>query len=105
MIPAIQLALITCPPDAAEPLARALVEARVCACVNIVPAVTSIYRWKGELQREGESLLLVKFPAGGFAALRDAVLARHSYEVPEVIALDVADGHTPYLQWVVDSCR
>ena len=84
----------------AERIGRALVERGLAACVNVLPAVTSIYRWKGKLEREEERLLLIKTRADRFAALRDALVALHPYEVPEVLALPVADGHAPYLEWL-----
>lgn len=89
----------------AERIGRALVERGLAACVNILPAMTSIYRWKGKLEREEERLLLIKTRADRFAALRDALVALHPYEVPEVLALAVADGHAPYLQWLDASVR
>lgn len=95
-----RIALVTCPVDAADAMARQLVEARLAACVNIVPRVASIYRWNGEVQREDEALLLVKTTVEGFEALQSAVLALHPYELPEVIAVDIADGHSPYLDWI-----
>lgn len=98
--PAVRLALVTCPVDSAETLARALVDARVAACVNVLPSVTSIYRWQDEVSRDTEALLLIKTTEAGFESLRREVLARHPYDTPEVIALDVADGHAPYLEWV-----
>ena len=101
--PAVRLALVTCPVDSAEALARALVDARVAACVNVLPAITSIYRWQGEVSRDDEALLLIKTTDAAFESLRREVIARHPYEVPEVIALDVAHGHPPYLAWVAAS--
>lgn len=98
------IAFVTCPPEHAATLATALVEARVAACVNIVPAVRSIYRWQDRVHDDGEALLLIKHPRAGFEALKAAVLARHPYELPEVIAVDVVDGHAPYLDWIRSAC-
>ena len=84
----------------AERIGRALVERRLAACVNIVPAVTSIYRWKGSVEKEEERLLLIKTRAERFPALREALVALHPYEVPEVLALSIEDGHEPYLEWL-----
>lgn len=95
-----RIALVSCPPDIADALATALVEARVAACVNIVPKLRSIYRWQGEVQRDDEALLVIKTSAERFEDLKREVLARHPYELPEVIAVDIADGHTPYLEWI-----
>lgn len=97
--------LVTCPPDRAPELARSLVEARLAACVNILPAVRSLYTWKGEVCDDGEALLVVKTRASLFDALRTAILAGHPYEVPEIIALPVVAGHQPYLDWLESSTR
>ena len=101
--PAVRVALVTCPVASAESLARALVDARVAACVNVLPAITSIYRWQGEVSRDEEALLLIKTTQDAFESLRLEVLARHPYELPEVIAREVTDGHAPYLDWVVSA--
>jgi periplasmic divalent cation tolerance protein len=87
----------------AERIGRALVERGLAACVNVLPAVTSIYRWKGKVEREEERLLLIKTRADRFAALERALVSLHPYEVPEVIALPIADGHRPYLDWLDES--
>ncbi|MCI0749277.1 MAG: divalent-cation tolerance protein CutA [Nevskiales bacterium] len=97
--------LITCPPDKAEALAQALVEERLAACVNRVPNVHSVYRWKGAVQQDAETLLVVKTTRSRFVALKQAVLKRHPYELPEVIAVSVDQGHTPYLDWIAESTR
>lgn len=99
----VALALVTCPPDSADALAAALVEAGVAACVNIVPQIRSVYRWNGAICRDDEALLLIKHRADRFEALREAVLARHPYELPEIIAVDLDRGHAPYLDWVMQS--
>jgi periplasmic divalent cation tolerance protein len=87
----------------AESIARELVERRLAACVNILPPVTSVYRWQGEVTREAEHLLLVKTHADRFEALRARLLEIHPYETPEVVALPVVAGHGAYLQWIADS--
>jgi len=97
--------LVTCPPERAQQIATALVEERVAACVNVVPSLQSIYRWQGEVQSEGEALLIVKTAQDRFEALKQAVLKHHPYELPEVIAVAVDRGHAPYLEWVVESTR
>ena len=99
----IQLALVTCPPDAAKNLAASLVEQRVAACVNILPQVQSVYRWEGKITHDTEHLLLIKFAAGDFDRLCDAVLKLHPSELPEIIAVNVNDGHAPYLDWILAS--
>jgi len=95
--------LVTCPPDKAQAIAGALVEERVAACVNVVPSLLSVYRWKGAVHNDAEALLIVKTTKDRFEALKQAVLKHHPYELPEVIAVPVERGHTPYLEWVIES--
>ena len=85
---------------AAEEIAGALVEERLAACVNVVAGVTSIYRWKGEVAREAEVLMVLKSTRSGIERLRERLVELHPYDVPEVLVLDVQDGHMPYLDWV-----
>lgn len=99
----VRLLLSTCPQGEAEALASFLVESRLAACVNIVPVVTSVYRWEGKLQKEPESLLVIKCPKGTAKAAMKALVERHTYDVPEVIVLAVKGGHPEYLNWVVTS--
>jgi periplasmic divalent cation tolerance protein len=95
------LVLVTAPtPEVAADLARALVEARLAACGNVVPGLRSIYRWEGRVQDDAEALLLLKTTRDRFEALRDEVLRRHPYRVPEVLALPVEAGSAAYLAWV-----
>ena len=85
-------------------IARALVEEGLAACANIVPRVRSIYRWKGEVRDEPESLLVLKTTAARLEALSARVEELHSYTVPEVIALAVDRGRESYLDWVAEAC-
>jgi periplasmic divalent cation tolerance protein len=84
----------------AHRIAHTLVKRRLAACVNILPQVQSIYRWKGEIESAQEWLLLIKTRADKFPAVRDAIGELHSYEVPECIVLEIEDGSLPYLQWL-----
>ena len=84
----------------AHKIAHILVKRRLAACVNILPRVQSIYRWKGEIESAQEWLLLIKTRADKFPAVRDAIGELHSYEVPECIVLEIEDGSLPYLQWL-----
>lgn len=93
------LSTVASAPDA-ERLARALVERGLAACVNVVPGLVSFYRWKGEVQRDEELLLVAKTRRERFEALRAALVEMHPYEVPEVVAFEVAAGHEPYLRWL-----
>jgi periplasmic divalent cation tolerance protein len=94
--------LVTAPVDAAPELASALVQRRVAACVNLVPAVRSFFWWEGEVSDEPESLLILKTRRDGFERLRDAVTELHPYEVPEIIATGVEQALEAYAQWVAD---
>lgn len=89
----------------AERIGQALVARGLAACVNVVPGLVSIYRWKGEVERAEERLLLIKTRRESFAALREALVALHPYEVPEVLALPIEDGHAPYLAWLDENSR
>jgi periplasmic divalent cation tolerance protein len=99
------IALVTCPPEKAESLAAALVESRNAACVNIVPGLRSVYRWKDAVQQDDETLLIIKTTAAHFQTLKETVLKLHPYELPEVIAVKVEAGHAPYLDWITQSLR
>lgn len=95
----------TCPPDAADELSRGVVEQRLAACVNVLPRIRSVYRWDGAVTADEECLLVIKTTSAAFPALRDWLLARHPYDVPEVIALPVSDGAPDYLTWVANETR
>jgi periplasmic divalent cation tolerance protein len=87
----------------AERIARALVERRLAACVNVVPGLVSVYRWKGAIERDSEQLLVIKTRRDRFLALSEAIVALHPYEVPEIVALPLGAGHAPYLAWLDES--
>ena len=99
--------LVTCSTvSEAQRIARAVVDARLAACVNILPgAVQSIYRWKGKVESARERLLLIKTSRKRLAKLQAAVERLHSYDVPEFIAIPIAAGSPPYLSWVEESLR
>jgi periplasmic divalent cation tolerance protein len=91
----------TCATEAdAERLARALIEARLVACVSVVPQVRSFYRWKGQVESVGEFLLLMKTSRESFGALSAAMEKLHPYELPELLALPVVAGPANYLNWL-----
>lgn len=90
-------------PEDAERIAHALVERRLAACVNVVPGLVSVYRWKGAVERGAEVLLVVKTRTERLPALREVLVDLHPYEVPELVALPVEDGHPPYLAWLDES--
>jgi len=87
----------------AERIASAMVEQRLAACVNILPSVTSVYRWKGSVVKEGEIVLLLKTTRERVPALRDALLAMHPYEVPEFVVLAIAEASEAYAGWLRDA--
>lgn len=86
--------------DVAERIGTVLVEERLAACANVVEGVTSIFRWEGAVEREPEVLMVLKTTQEAVEKLRLRLVELHPYEVPEVLALGVPDGHMPYLDWV-----
>jgi periplasmic divalent cation tolerance protein len=98
------VALVTCPNRlVGETIGRTLVEEHLAACTNVIPGVTSIYRWQGNVCRDREVLLLIKTRRSRVAALTRRVRDLHSYAVPEILALPIAAGSPPYLAWVLDA--
>ena len=95
--------LITAPSAEAGPLARHLVEEKLAACVNRVPGVQSVYWWQGKVEESSEELLIAKTDKLKVKALIKAVKAKHSYSVPEVIALRIKEGNRDYLRWIASS--
>jgi len=100
-----QIVVLMTAPNAEEAtrIAEMLVERTLAACVQILPPITSIYIWKGEVQRESEILLVAKSTRAKFDDLEEAVRAIHSYETPEIIALPIVAGSQSYLSWL-SSC-
>ncbi|MCB1916772.1 MAG: divalent-cation tolerance protein CutA [Rhodocyclaceae bacterium] len=86
--------------DAALALADGLVQARLAACVNVLPGCTSVYRWQGATECAEEVRLLIKTTQARYAALEARILADHPYELPEIVAVPVTQGLPGYLQWV-----
>ena len=89
--------------EEAQKIARSLVEQGLAACVNIVPNINSIYRWKEKVEESQEFLLLMKTTESTIPKLRDAIQELHSYEVPECIVLPIEDGSEAYLKWIDES--
>jgi periplasmic divalent cation tolerance protein len=97
------IVFITAPEeDEAAKIAHALVEARLAGCVNIVKNIRSIYRWEGKIEDEKEVLMIAKTEKKYFKSLEQEVKELHSYTVPEVIAVPIAEGSPDYLQWLKD---
>ena len=96
-----RLVFCTCPDqETAARIAERLVGERLAACVNLLPGLTSIYRWQGAIERETEVLLLIKTVAGRLPALTETLRGLHPYAVPEIIALPITAGLPDYLTWV-----
>ena len=88
-----------------EKIAHSLVDAKLAACVNLVPGVVSTFRWEGKVKKEEELLLFIKTAAGRFEATRAAITMLHPYDTPEIIALHMAEGDPKYLSWLVENTR
>ena len=102
MTPVVILTTVGTAFDAAA-LARELVELRLAACVNIIPRIESIYRWQGRIESDAEQLLLIKTTRERLNALRNALMARHPYEVPEFVIIQPDEVAEPYREWLVGS--
>lgn len=94
----------SCPDEAvAEHIAEALVSQQLAACVNVIPKMRSIYRWKGNIERDWEVLLLIKTRKAEFQALQAAITELHPYELPEIVAVSIETGLVDYLRWIDSS--
>lgn len=96
----LSIVLTTAPTEEkAREIAEILVRERLCACINIVPLVRSIYEWKGEMQDDREALMVAKVPTRGVAAYQERMAKLHPYEVPEIVALEASAVNAAYLKW------
>lgn len=89
--------------EEAHRIARTLVEQQLAACVNIIPQLTSIYRWQGKIEEASEVLMLIKTSAARLDQMKATLRLLHSYETPEFLVLDVASGNRAYLDWLFAS--
>lgn len=105
MIPAgdVRILLCTAPPGKARALAGLLVEEHLAACVNLIPGLRSVYRWKADVHDDPETLLVIKTTAERVDALGARLAAAHPYETPELLALTAESGLAPYLAWLAGS--
>ena len=94
----------TCPTDVATEIGRKLVQQKLAACINIIPAVQSIYRWQDAVEETKESLLMIKTSRACYPALEAEIQNLHPYENPEIIVLPIAEGAQAYMQWLLTSC-
>jgi periplasmic divalent cation tolerance protein len=102
----IRTVLVTAPDaEVGADIARQLVDARLAACVNVVPGVRSIYRWEGAVREDAEAVLIIKTEASRCEELASKVQALHPYDLPEVLVLAAVGGSAPYLAWVEAETR
>ncbi|MBS1953943.1 MAG: divalent-cation tolerance protein CutA [Cyanobacteria bacterium SZAS-4] len=94
------IVLVTCQPDDANKLATDLVTERLAACVNVVPSVLSIYQWEEKIEKDTESILIIKSHRDLFLQLEARIQELHKYDVPEIVSLPIEAGHAPYLTWL-----
>lgn len=91
--------------EVAATIADRLVQHKLAACVNIIEGLTSIYRWKGEICRDQECLMLIKSRGYLFNLIEKEIKAHHPYEIPEIISVPLLQGHVPYLRWIDESIQ
>ena len=96
------LVLVSCPAGKAEDIAVQLIDSELAACINVIPGIQSIYRWKGKVEQDTESLMLIKCPAGSYPELEAHILDAHPYELPEIVTVSELGGLTAYLEWILD---
>jgi periplasmic divalent cation tolerance protein len=93
----------TCPRTDAAGIASALVNEKLAACVNLLDALQSVYRWRGQVETATETLLIIKTTTDHYDEMERRLRALHPYEVPEIVAIPVSRGYPPYLQWLKDA--
>jgi periplasmic divalent cation tolerance protein len=95
--------LVTCPARASRKISRAILDGRLAACVSIIRQVESLFLWKGKIEDADECLLLIKTRTSKLDDLERVVKVVHPYDVPEIVALPIAGGYRPYLDWIDES--
>lgn len=91
--------------ESGERIAQALVEEKLAACVNLLPGVSSTYRWQGKVEKAEECLLIIKTGVSRFEPLKQRIKALHPYKLPEIIALPIIHGSREYLNWLTESTK
>jgi periplasmic divalent cation tolerance protein len=89
----------------AERLAQVLVEGELAACVQILPPITSVYRWQGRTERATESLILIKTTQSVYPVLETVIKSHHPYQIPEIVALPITNGSVDYLDWLMNNVK
>ena len=101
-----QIVLCTCPNNiVAQEIASQLVTEKLAACVNIIPEITSVYCWQEKIEQSKETQLIIKTTAEKFSLLSDKINQLHPYDVPEIIALNIQQGDSAYLNWISASLK
>ncbi|WP_440874958.1 divalent-cation tolerance protein CutA [Thalassotalea sp. PLHSN55] len=101
-----QIVLCTCPnSDVANVIAQTLVQEKLAACVNIIPKITSVYYWQDKVVCDDEIQLLIKTTNEKFALLAERIKSLHTYDVPEIIAVNIQQGDKQYLNWITESIK
>ena len=101
----LRVVLVTAPEKDAERIARILLEERMIACANLLPGVISLFWWEGKINREGETLMLLKTPRSKISILLKRVKELHGYAVPEFLALPIREANPDYLKWAENATR
>jgi periplasmic divalent cation tolerance protein len=99
------VAFVSCPQGKGREIARELVNERLAACINIIPAITSVYFWEGQIQEDGEELMVIKTTADAWQNLQARIKSLHPYDLPEMIYFPIEGGYEPYLNWLRSCVR
>ena len=91
--------------ETAQKISRSLVDKKYAACCNILPNITSVYRWQGKIESDSELLIMIKSGTGRYAEIEKEILRLHPYDVPEIIAAPVVEGNSSYLKWIKESIK
>lgn len=91
--------------NVAQKIAEQLVEQKLCACVNILPEMLSVYSWKNNIEKDKEFLMLIKTRRDLFLDLKNEIIKLHPYEIPEIISFDIEDGNEAYLSWLNENTK
>jgi len=100
-----KIVFVTSPAKSVNSITRQLIREKLVACINIIPKISSIYRWKNKIEKSQESLLIMKTNNSNIKKLIKRIRQVHPYEVPEIIFTDITDGNKDYLNWIEDSVR